>query len=104
MAFLHQLMHNDMGVNTGPVHGLRLNEALKGLYEESVIAPVIQLTDWLSNILIKEKSNGKLMFIDPSRTFTKAKVFTIVGVLDHSFLLTTFQGPNGRYRYLRINS
>ena len=111
----------------------RVNEALEKLCEECVIVPVTQPTNWLSNMLIKEKPNGKLRIcIDPSQTInkaikrpiytiptieeklpflTKAKVFTIVDVSEafhsvvldeQSSLLTTFQGPNGRYRYLRM--
>ena len=136
-------MHIEMDPNIRPVHAprhripvsrvQRVNEALERLYEDGVIAPVTQPTDWLSNMLIKEKPNGKLRIcIDPSQTInraikrpiytiptieeklphlTKAKVFTIVDVseafhnvvLDEpSSLLTTFQGPNGRYRYLRM--
>ena len=110
-----------------------MNQALERLCEDGVITPVTQPTDWLSNMLIKEKPNGKLrVCIDPSQTInraikrpiytipimeeklphvTKAKVFTIVDVseafhnvvLDESSsLLTTFQGPNGRYRYLHM--
>ena len=101
--------------------------------DEGIIRSVTQPTDWLSNILVKEKPNGKLhICIDPSQTInkaikrpkytiptieeklpllTKAKVFIIVDVsepfhtivLEHeSSLLTTFQGPNGRYCYNRI--
>ena len=136
-------MHIEMDPNIRPVHApqrripfarvQRVNEALEKLCENGVIAPVTQPTDWLSNMLIKEKPNGKLRIcIDPSQTInraikrpiytiptieeklphlTKAKVFTIVDVseafhnvvLDEpSSLLTTFQGPNGCYRYLRM--
>ena len=136
-------MHIEMDPNIRPVHAprrripvarvQRVNEALERLCEDGVIAPVTQPTDWLSNMLIKGKPNGKLRIcIEPSQTInraikrpiytiptieeklphlTKAKVFTIVDVSDAfhnvfldepSFLLTTFQGPNGRYRYLRM--
>ena len=106
----------------------RVNDELKRLFDEGIIRPVTQPTDWLSNILVKEKPNSKLRIcIDPSQTInkttrrpkytiqtieeklpqlTKVKVFTIVDV-DEAFptiardegssLLTTFQGPNGRY-------
>ena len=100
---------------------------------EGITRPVTQPTDWLSNILVKEKPNGKLRIcIDPSQTInkairrpkytiptieekfpqlTKAKVFTILDVSEafqtvvrdeESSLLTTFQGPNGRYCYTRM--
>ena len=80
----------------------RVNDELKRLCDEGIIRPVIILTDWLSNILVKEKPNGKLLIcIDPSQTInkairrpkytipaieeklpqlTKAKVFTILDV------------------------
>jgi len=80
----------------------RVNEELKRLCEEGIIRPVTQPTDWLSNMLIKEKPNGKLRIcFDPSQTInkaikrpkytippieerlpllTKAKVFTVVDV------------------------
>ena len=112
----------------------RVNDELKRLLcDEGIIRPVTQPTDWLSNILVKEKPNGKLRIcIDPSQTInkaikrpkytiptieeklpvlTKAKVFTIVDVSeafhtivldDELSLLTTFQGPNGRYCYNRM--
>ncbi|CAB3998752.1 Hypothetical predicted protein [Paramuricea clavata] len=51
----------------------RVNEALEKLCEERVIVPVTQPTNWLSNMLIKEKPNGKLRIcIDPSQTINKA--------------------------------
>ena len=80
----------------------RVNEELKRLCEEGIIRPVTQPTDWLSNMLVKEKPNGKhRICIDPSQTInkaikrpkytiptieerlpllTKAKVFTVVDV------------------------
>ena len=111
----------------------RVNKELKRLCEEDTIAPVAQPTEWLSNILVREKPDGRIRIcIDPSRTvnkailrpvypiptideqlpfLTNAKVFTVVDVseafhnieLDYeSSLLTTFQGPNGRYRYKQM--
>ena len=111
----------------------RVNDELKRLCDEGIIRPVTHPTDWLSNILVKEKPNGKLLIcIDPSQTInkairrpkytipaieeklpqlTKAKVFTILDVSEafhtvvmdeESSLLTTFQGPNGRYCYTCI--
>ena len=91
--------------------------------------PVTQRTDWLSNMLIKEKPNGKLCIcIDPSQTINKAikrpkytiptieerlplltkAAFTIVDVSEafhtidldeESSLLTTFRRPDGCYCY-----
>ena len=136
-------MHISLDPSISPVHAPtrrvpvakleRVNEELKRLCDEGIIRPVTQPTDWLSNILVKEKPNGKLRIcIDPSQTInkaikrpkytiptieeklpllTKAKVFTIVDVSeafhtivldDESSLLTTFQGPNGRYCYNRM--
>ena len=133
-------MHIEMDPDIRPVHAprrhipvekvQRVNEALEKLCEERVIVPVAQPTNWLSNMLIKEKPNVKLRIcIDPRQTnkaikrpiytiptieeklpfLNKAKVFTIVDVSEAfhnidelSSLLTTFQGPNGRYRYLRM--
>ena len=105
-------MHIDLDPSVTPVHAPtrcvpvakldRVNEGLKRLCEEGIIRPVTQPTDWLSNMLIKEKPNGKLRIcIDPSQTInkaikrlkyniptieerlpllTKAKVFTVVDV------------------------
>lgn len=136
-------MHIVLDPNVRPVHSPvrrvpvaklgRVNEELERLCNEGIIRPVTQPTDWLSNILVKEKPNGKLRIcIDPSQTInramrrpkytiptieeklpylTKAKVFTIVDVSkafhtivldEESSLLTTSQGPNGRYYYTRV--
>ena len=136
-------LHIELDPNVTPVHAStrrvpvakldRVNDELKRLCEEGIIKPVTQPTDWLSNILVREKPNGKLRIcIDPSQTInkairrpkftiptieeklpqlTKAKVFTIVDVSEafhtivmdeESSLLTTFQGPNGRYCYTRM--
>ena len=105
-------MHIDLDPSVTPVHAPtrrvpvakldRVNEELKRLCEEGIVRPVTQPTDWLSNMLIKEKPNGKLRIcIDPSQTInkaikrpkytiptieerlprlTKAKVFTVVDV------------------------
>ena len=136
-------MHIELDPNVRPVHAQvrrvpvakldRVNEELERLTNEGIIKPVTQPTDWLSNILVKEKPNGKLRIcIDPSQTInrairrpkytiptieenlprlTNAKVFTIVDVSEafhtieldeESSLLTTFQGPSGRYCYTRM--
>ena len=51
----------------------RVDEELKRLCEEGIIRPVTQPTDWLSNMLVKEKPDGKLRIcIDPSQTINKA--------------------------------
>ena len=105
-------MHIELDPNVRPVHAQvrrvpvakldRVNDELERLSKEGIIKPVSQPTDWLSNILVKEKPNGKLRIcIDPSQTInrairrpkytiptieeklsllTNAKVFTIVDV------------------------
>ena len=105
-------MHIDLDPSVTPVHAPtrhvpvakldRVNEELERLCEEGIIRPVTQPTDWLSNMLVKEKANGKFRIcIDPSQTInkaikrpkytiptieerlpllTKAKVFTVVNV------------------------
>ena len=105
-------MHIDLDPSITPVHAPtrrvpvakldKVNEELGRLCEEGIIRPVTQPTDWLSNMLVKEKPNGKLRIcIDPSQTInkaikrpkytiptieerlpllTKAKVFTVVDV------------------------
>ena len=84
-------MHIEMDPNIRPVHApqrripvarvQRENEALERLCEDGVIAPVTQPTDWLLNMLIKEKPNGKLRIcIDPSQTINtafKRPIYTI---------------------------
>ena len=105
-------MHIRLDPSVKPVHATtgpvpvaklgRVNEELKRLCEKGIIRPVTQPTDWLSNMLVKEKPNGKVRIcIDPSQTInktikrpkytiptieeklpllTKAKVFTFVDV------------------------
>ena len=51
----------------------REDEELETLSNDGIIKPVTQPTDWLSNILVKEKPNGKLRIcIDPSQTINRA--------------------------------
>ena len=51
----------------------RVNEEIERLSSEGIIKPVTQPTAWLSNILVKEKPNGKLrVCIDPSQTISSA--------------------------------
>jgi hypothetical protein len=140
---LGEPLHIEMDPNVKPVHAPtrrvpvakldKVNEELKRLCDEGTITLVTQPTDWLSNMLVKEKPDGSIRIcIDPSQTINKAikrpiytiptieeklplltnaKVFTTVDVseafhtieLDEdSSFLTTFQGPNGRYRYMRM--
>ena len=59
----------------------KVNEELSRLCDNRTIKPVAHPTEWLSNILIKEKPDGKLRIcIDPSQTINKAirrSVYTI---------------------------
>ncbi|XP_078381411.1 uncharacterized protein LOC144664172 [Oculina patagonica] len=77
-------LHIDLDPNVTPVHAStrrvpvakldRVNDELKRLCDEGIIKPVTQPTDWLSNILVKEKPNGKLRIcIDPSQTINMYK-------------------------------
>ena len=51
----------------------RVDEELGRLCEEGIIRPVTEPTDWLSNMMVKEKPNGKLCIcVDPSQTLNKA--------------------------------
>ena len=76
-------MHIELDPNVRQVHAQvrrvpvaklgRVNEELERLSSEGIIKPVTQPTDWLSNILVKEKPNGKLRIcIDPSQTINRA--------------------------------
>ena len=76
-------MHIELDPNVRPVHAhmrrvsvaklSRVNQELERLSNEGIIKSVTQPTDWLSNILVKEKPNGKLRIcIDPSQTINKA--------------------------------
>ena len=104
----------------------KVNEELTRLCDNGKIKPVTQPTDWLLNILVKEKPNGNIRIcIDNSQTINKAiritvytiptieeklpllknaKVFTIVfhtiELDDQSALLTTVMGPDGRYCFI----
>lgn len=114
-------LHIEMDSKVTPVHAPRhrapvakldrVNDELKRLCDEGIIRPVMQPTEWLSNILVKKKPNGKLRIcIDPSQTInraikrpiysiptieeklplvTKAKVLTIVDVSEvfHTIVL-----------------
>lgn len=108
-------MHIDLDPSVTPIHAPthrvpvakldRVNEELgRRLCEEGTLRPVTEPTDWLSNMMVKEKSNGKLRIcIYPSQTLnkaikrpkytiptieerlpllTKAKVFTVVDICE----------------------
>ena len=110
----------------------RLKEELTRLEKESVIVRQEEPTDWVSNLVVTEKLNGKLrVCIDPKHLnkalkrshyplpviedilpeLTDVKVFSKADLKDgflqiqldeESSKLTTFQTPWGRYRYFRM--
>ena len=72
-------LHIEMDPSVTPVHAPRrhipvskldkVNKKLSRLCDNGTIKPVTQPTDWLSNILVKEKPNGNTKIcIDPSQT------------------------------------
>ena len=95
-----------MDPNVNPVHAPRhrvqvakldrVHDELKGLCDEGIIRPVSQPTEWLSNILVKEKPSGKLKIcIDPSQTINKANKRPV-------YSIPTFLWPNGCYCYTQM--
>ena len=50
----------------------RVNEELEALCNQGIIKPVTQPSDWLSNIAVREKPNGKLEYFDQSQTINRA--------------------------------
>ena len=96
-------LHIDLDPSVTPVHTPtrrvpvakldQVNEELKRLCEEGIIRPIAQPTDWLSNMLLKEKPNGKLCsWIAPSQTINKAinrPKYTIPTIEEKLPLLTT---------------
>ena len=110
----------------------RLKEELARLENANVIKRVEEPTDWVSSLVVTEKSNGKLrVCIDPQqlnkalrrshyplpiiedilpeladvKVFSKADLkdgFLQIQLDNESSTLTSFQTPWGRYRYLRM--
>ena len=110
----------------------KFKEELTKLVKEKIIATVDQLTPWVNSVVVTTKKSGALrVCVDPRplnkvlkrETYpmpildeilpelSKAKVFSTVDlrsgfwhcVLDEeSSLLTTFNTPYGRYRWLRL--
>lgn len=110
----------------------KFKEELSKLVDEKIVAPVDQPTPWVSSLVVTTKKSGALRIcVDPRplnkvlkrETYqmpvldeilpelTQAKVFSTVDlrsgfwhcVLDEeSSLLTTFNTPYGRYRWLRL--
>ena len=107
-------------------------ESLEQMVQDGIIAKVEGPTDWVSSMVVREKTDGKLrLCLDtsdlnkalkrehyPSRTteevnhkFVNAKLFTKldakngywnVKLDEESSFLTTFNTPFGRYRFLRL--
>ena len=107
-------------------------ESLEQMVQDGIIAKVEGPTDWVSSMVVREKTDGKLRIcLDPSdlnkalkrehypsRTteevnhkFVNAKFFTKldakngywnVKLDEESSCLTTFNTPFGRYRFLRL--
>ena len=96
-------LHIEMDPSVTPVHARRIpvskldkvNEELSRLCDNGTIKPVTQPTDWLSNILVKEKPNGNIRIcIDPSQTINKAihrPVYTILTIEEKLPLLKNAQ-------------
>ena len=110
----------------------KFKEELKKLVEQKIISPVDQPTPWVNSVVVTTKKSGALRIcVDPrplNKTLkretypmpildeilpelSKAKVFSTVDLRsgfwhcvldDESSLLTTFNTPYGRYRWLRL--
>ena len=107
-------------------------EELRKLIEQKIISPVDQPTPWVNSVVVTTKKSSALRIcVDPrplNKAFkrdtypmrildeilpelSKAKVFSTVDLRsgfwhcvldDESSLLTTFNTPYGRYRWLRL--
>ena len=110
----------------------KLREALNALEKQGVIAKVDRATDWVSNLVITEKKNGKMRICLDPRPLNKAikreryimptaadvqaqlsgcKLFTVIDMKDgfwhvklaqESSFLCTFNTPWGRRRFCRM--
>ena len=110
----------------------KFKEELTKLVDEKIISPVDQPTPWVSSVVVTTKKSGALrVCVDPRplnkalkrETYpmpildeilpdlSQAKVFTTVDLRsgfwhcvldDESSMLTTFNTPYGRYRWLRL--
>uniref|UniRef100_A0A8C7YWC8 Gypsy retrotransposon integrase-like protein 1 n=1 Tax=Oryzias sinensis TaxID=183150 RepID=A0A8C7YWC8_9TELE len=109
-----------------------LKDELQDLVHREIISPVERSTDWISGMVVVQKSNGKPRVCIDTRPLnkalkrshfpmptiedilpdlSKAKVFTVCDVKsgfwhvkleEESSYLTTFSTPFGRYRWLRM--
>ncbi|CAB3991427.1 transposon Tf2-1 poly [Paramuricea clavata] len=102
----------------------KLNFELNEMEKNGVIEKVTKPTDWVNSIVIREKPNGRLrLCLDPKdlneaimrdhyptptlEEITPYKIdarngYWNVKLDDESSYLTTFNTPNGRYRFLRM--
>ena len=110
----------------------RLHEELRRMTEMGIIKPINEPTNWVSSLVIVEKSNGKLRICLDPRNLNKAikrpqhavptteeilaklahaKIFTKLDASnaywqipldEESSKLVTFNTPFGRYRFLRM--
>ena len=109
----------------------RLKNELDRLETENIIVPVTETTTWVSSLVVVEKPHKLRICIDPRDlnkaimrshyplpvledilpNLSKAKVFSVLDAKDgfwhvtldnESSLLTTFNTPYGRYRWLRM--
>ena len=110
----------------------QLREKLDELVNDAVIAPVTEATDWVSSMVVVQKTNGKIrLCLDPkdlntairreqypiptieevSTRMKQARFFTVmdakngfwqIALDEKSSMLTCFNTPFGRYRWLRM--
>ena len=109
----------------------QLREKLDELVNDAVIAPVTEATDWASSMVVVQKTNGKSDCLDPnylntairreqypiptieevSTRMKQARFFTVmdakngfgqIALDEKSSMLTCFNTPFGRYRWLRM--
>ena len=110
----------------------KVKSELDEMVANDIIAPVIELSEWISALLVVAKGNGSLRIcMDPKPlnkallrnhylmptiddvlpSLTSAKVFSTVDAAhafwhvqldEESSKLTTFETPFGRYRWLRL--
>ena len=110
----------------------KVHETLEQLVNEGVIKPVTDATDWVSSMVVMQKPNGQIrLCLDPkdlnvairreyypmptieevSTRLNKARFFTVldanngfwqISLDDRSSMLTCFNTPCGRYRWMRM--
>ena len=110
----------------------KVHEKLEQLVNEGVITPVTDATDWVSSMVVVQKPNGQIrLCLDPkdlnvairreyypmptieevNTRLNKARFFTVldtnngfwqISLDDRSSMLTCFNTPFGRYRWMRM--